>query len=160
MAESDTDTTTWLSQEAYDRLREELEELKTEGREQVAREIQTAREHGDISENAEYDAAKEKQGQMEARIRNLEQLLREARIGEPEHADEVAPGLVVTVTIDGDEPETYLLGSREDSHDEYGILSAESPIGRAITGHEVGDTVDVETPGGSFEVTVEEIRRD
>ena len=144
---------TWLSQEAYDRLQEELDDLKTNGRPAISKEIEIAREHGDLRENAEYHAAKDEQGKMEARIRQLEHLLRNARIGEPADTGQVRPGLLVTIEIDGDE-ETWLLGSREDSHDEYDILSAESPIGQAILGAEPGDTRQVEAPAGSFDVKV------
>jgi transcription elongation factor GreA len=148
---------TWLSQEAYDRLRSELENLKTEGRERISAEIEEARAHGDLRENAEYHAAKDEQGQMEARIRQLEELLREAKIGEPDDTDAVRPGLKVVLEVDGDE-ETYLLGSREDQHDELEILSSESPMGQAILGAAVGDTVSFETPtGATIEVTVREI---
>jgi transcription elongation factor GreA len=149
---------TWLSQEAYDRLSAELDELINEGRERISAEIEVARQHGDLRENAEYHAAKDEQGKMEARIRQLQALLREARIGEPEHTDEVRPGLVVALDVDGDD-ETYLLGSREDEHEELEILSASSPMGSAITGAKVGDTVSFETPAGTtLEVTVKDIR--
>lgn len=148
---------TWLSQEAYDRLQAELDELKTEGRPRISKEIEIARGHGDLKENAEYHSAKDEQGHMEARIRQLEALLRDARIGEPETTDEVVQGLVVVLDIDGDE-ETYLVGSREDEHDEYEILSASSPMGEAIMGAKVGDTVKAEAPAGSFELTVKDIR--
>jgi transcription elongation factor GreA len=149
---------TWLSQEAYDRLNEELETLKTEGRTQISAEIEEARAHGDLRENAEYHAAKDEQGKMEARIRQLEALLRDAHIGEPPDADEVRPGLVVVLDVDGDQ-ETYLLGSREDHHDDHDILSASSPMGRAVTGARAGDTVSFETPTGvAVTVTVQEIR--
>jgi transcription elongation factor GreA len=149
---------TYLSQEAYDRLRDELEMLKTEGRERISAEIEVARAHGDLKENAEYHAAKDEQGKMEARIRQLDQLLRDARIGEPEGTDAVKPGLVVVLDVDGDE-ETYLLGSREDSHDEHEILSANSPMGEAIAGASAGDTVSFTTPTGiSIEVTVKDIQ--
>lgn len=149
---------TWLSQEAYDRLTAELERLTTEGRESISAEIETAREHGDLRENAEYHAAKDEQGKMEARIRQLQTLLRDARIGEPQDTGEVRPGLVVVLDVEGDE-ETYLLGSREDEHDELEILSASSPMGTAITGATAGDTVSFQTPTGvSLEVTVREIR--
>lgn len=151
-----TETETWLSQEAYERLESELEELRTEGRERIAEEIKIARQHGDLSENAEYDAAKEKQGRMEARIRQLEALLRRAKIGEPEHAGAVAPGLTVTLNIEGDQ-ETYLVGSREEEHDSYDVLSTDSPIGRAVLGREVDDHVEVEVPAGSLQITIEEI---
>jgi transcription elongation factor GreA len=150
---------TWLSQEAYDRLTSELETLKTEGRENIAAEIETARAHGDLRENAEYHAAKDEQGKMEARIRQLEELLRDAHIGDPPDADSVRPGLVVVLEVDGDE-EVYLLGSREDQHDELEILSAESPMGRSVLGAKAGDTVSFETPTEvTIEVTVREIRQ-
>ena len=144
---------TWLSQEAFDRLTAELEDLKTNGREQIAKEIEVARAHGDLRENAEYHAAKDEQGQMEARIRQLEVLLRDAKIGQPDSLDEVRPGLVVTLDMDGDE-ETYLLGSREDTHDTHEVLSAESPIGQAILGHGVGETVTVQAPAAEFDVKI------
>ncbi len=148
---------TWLSQEAFDRLRDELETLKTEGREQMSAEIERAREHGDLRENAEYHAAKDEQGKMEARIRQLEQLLRDARIGEPADTDTVRPGLKVVLVVDGD-VETYLIGSREDQHDELEILSSESPMGTAVLGASVGDVVTFETPtGAKLDVEVREI---
>jgi len=139
---------TWLSQEAYDRLRAELESLKTEGREEISAEIETARAHGDLRENAEYHAAKDEQGKMEARIRQIEELLRDAKIGAPSGTGKVGPGLKVVLDFDGDE-ETYLIGSREDHHDELEILSTESPMGKAIMGLKVGDTASFETPTGT-----------
>ncbi len=147
---------TWLSQEAFDRLQAELDHLRDEGRPAISKEIQIAREHGDLRENAEYHAAKDEQGKMEARIRQLEHLIRTARIGEPSDTDEVRPGLVVTIEIDGDE-ESWLLGSREDSHDDYDILSADSPIGQAIMGAKAGETRQAEAPAGAFDVTVKAI---
>lgn len=148
---------TWLSQEAHDRLLGELEHLKTEGRESNSREIEQARAHGDLRENAEYHAAKDEQGKMEARIRQLENLLSDATIGSPTDTKTVAPGLVVKLNVDGD-IETYLLGSREDEHDEFMVLSADSPIGTAVRGRKQGDTVTVQAPAGTFDVTVKEIR--
>ncbi|MBY5162553.1 GreA/GreB family elongation factor [Salsipaludibacter albus] len=147
---------TWLSQEAYDRLLAELEQLKGEGRDQISSEIEEARAHGDLRENAEYHAAKDEQGKMEARIRQLEQLLRDARIGQPDNTDTVRPGLVVTLDVEGD-TETYLLGSREDEHEQHPVLSSESPMGSAIIDHEVGDTVTVEAPAATFDVTITDI---
>ncbi len=150
---------TWLSQEAYDRLRAELEQLTNEGRERISAEIEVAREHGDLRENAEYHAAKDEQGKMEARIRQLQSLLRDAKIGQPQDTDEVRPGLVVVLDVDGDE-ETYLLGSREDEHDEHEILSASSPMGTAITGKAVGDVASFQTPTGvTIAVAVKDIRQ-
>ncbi len=148
---------TWLSQEAYDRLRDELETLKTEGRDRISAEIEEARAHGDLRENAEYHAAKDEQGKMEARIRQLEQLLRDARIGIPDDTDAVRPGLKVVLDVEGDE-EIYLVGSREDQHDELEILSSESPMGQAILGAQPGEQVSFETPtGATVNVTVKSI---
>lgn len=149
---------TWLSQDAYDRLKAELETLRTEGRPRISAEIETARAHGDLRENAEYHAAKDEQGKMEARIRQLEELLRDAHIGEPDRTDIVRPGLVVVLDIDGDE-ETYLVGSREDAHDEFEILSQDSPMGQAVLNQPVGAEVSFETPNGvELAVTVVAIR--
>ncbi len=139
---------TWLSKEAYDRLQDELETLRTEGRDKMSADIEEARSHGDLRENAEYHAAKDEQGKMEARIRQLEQLLRDAKIGEPQELDAVRPGLKVVLEVDGDE-ETYLVGSREDQHDELEILSAESPMGKAILGAGTDDEVTFSTPNGT-----------
>src|SRR5690606_15419499 len=101
--------TVWLSQSAYDRLTSELEHLKTEGRRQASAAIEEARSHGDLRENAEYHSAKEEQRKMEARIRQLEDMLRRAEVGEAPAGDTVAAGMVVTtVDVDGDE-ETFLL---------------------------------------------------
>ncbi len=149
---------TWLSQEAYDRLKAELDELKSVGRKEVSAEIEEARAHGDLKENAEYHAAKDKQGHMEARIRQLEELIRTAKIGEaPKGGDTVAPGLVVVLDIDGDSEE-YLVGSREDSHPDHDILSSDSPMGRAVIGAKVGKTVHAETPGGALLITIKAVR--
>jgi transcription elongation factor GreA len=149
---------TWLSQEAYDRLRDELETLKTDGREEISAQIEEARAHGDLRENAEYHAAKDEQGKMEARIRQLEQLLRDARIGEPDDTSSVRPGLVVALDVDGDD-ETYFVGSREDHHDELEILSAESPMGQAVLGASEGDEVSFTTPTGvTLPVKIRSIR--
>lgn len=150
-------TETWLSQDAHDRLLHELETLSTDGRARISAEIQVARAHGDLRENAEYHAAKDEQGQMEGRIRQLEQLLRNAKIGTPKDTKEVRPGLLVVLDIEGDE-ETYLVGSREDDHPVHDVLSADSPIGTAILGKPVGATVSVEAPSASFDVTVKEIK--
>ena len=139
---------TWLSKEAYDRLQDELETLRTEGREKMSADIEEARSHGDLRENAEYHSAKDEQGKMEARIRQLERLLRDARIGEPQDLGAVRPGLKVVLEVEGDE-ETYLVGSREDQHDELEILSAESPMGKAILGSAVDDKVSFSTPNGT-----------
>jgi len=150
--------TVWLSQSAYDRLSAELEELKTEGRPRASKEIEIARAHGDLRENAEYHAAKEEQGKMEARIRQLEEMLRNAQVGEAPDGDTVAAGMVVTtVDEDGDE-DTFLLGSREDRDTGLPVVSANSPLGQALMGAKVGETRSYAAPAGEFAVTVTEIR--
>lgn len=149
---------TYLSQDAFDRLQAEFDDLTGRGREDIAAEIEEARSHGDLKENAEYHAAKEKQGQMESRIRQLKQLLDNARVGTPPKGAGAQPGLVVDLEMEGD-VETYLLGSREDEHDELVILSAESPIGKAVIGQEAGATVTALLPNGTrMEVTIKDVR--
>ncbi|MGH2815247.1 MAG: GreA/GreB family elongation factor [Actinomycetota bacterium] len=138
---------TYLTPEAYERLSSELNELKTEGRERVSQAIGIAREHGDIRENADYDAAKNEQGMMEARIRQLEELLRTAVVGEPPESDTVTPGMVIRLQIDGDE-ETYLLGSREEAVEDMDVLSLKSPLGRAVVGRRPGEEFSYVTPTG------------
>jgi transcription elongation factor GreA len=149
---------TFLSQEAYDRLHAELEDLKTNGRPQISAEIEVARAHGDLRENAEYHAAKDEQGRMEARIRQIDALLRDAVIGERTTADEVAPGVVVTLDLSGDE-ETYLVGSREDRHPDLEVLSSDSPMGLSLLGAREGETRSFKTPAGlSLDVRVLSLR--
>ena len=139
---------TYLTPEAYERLTSELNELKTEGRERVSQAIGTAREHGDIRENADYDAAKNEQGMMEARIRQLEQLLSSAVVGEVAATSGVAgPGTVVVLDIAGEE-ETYFLGSREEAIDGMDVLSVQSALGQAVSGRKVGEKFSYMTPTG------------
>lgn len=151
---------TWLSQEGYDRLRGELDELIA-NRTVIAAEINARREEGDLRENGGYHAAKEEQGKQEARIRFLEQLLRNARVGEAPASDTVAPGTVVTVHFDDDtdDTETFLLGSREiGATTELTVYSPESALGQAILGARPGQTVTYTAPGGAdIKVTVTEL---
>jgi len=150
---------TWLSPQAFERLTAELNELKTVGRPAISAEIEAARAHGDLRENAEYHAAKDEQGRMEGRIRQLEGLLRDATVSEPESTDTVAPGLVVDLDVDGD-AQTYLLGSREENHPEHTVISPESPIGSAVVGLAVGASTTFTTPAGdAIAVVVTGIRR-
>jgi transcription elongation factor GreA len=143
---------TWLTQDAFDRLKSELEELKAH-RPVIAAEINARREEGDLKENGGYHAAKDEQGKQEARIRQLEDLLRSAKVGEaPTTATEVVPGTVVTVLFDGDpdDSETFLLGSREiGATTDLTVYSPESALGAAILGHKPGETVRYETPNGA-----------
>jgi transcription elongation factor GreA len=139
---------TYLTPEAFERLSSELNELKTEGRERISQAIGTAREHGDIRENADYDAAKNEQGMMEARIRQLETLLSSAVVGEVAGTSGVAgPGTVVVLEIAGDE-ETYFLGSREEAIDGMDVLSVQSALGQAVSGRKAGDKFSYVTPTG------------
>lgn len=150
--------TVWLSQSAYDRLSAELEQLMTEGRPAASKAIEIARAHGDLKENAEYDSAKEEQGKMEARIRQLTLMLRDAKVGEAPTGDAVAPGMVVTtVDEDGDEDE-FLIGSREDRPEGLSVVSANSPLGQALIGAKVGETRSYAAPAGEFKMTVTAIR--
>jgi transcription elongation factor GreA len=142
--------TSFLTQGAYDRLRAELDELTGPGRSEISKKIEAAREEGDLKENGGYHAAKEEQGKMEARIRQLTQLLDTATIGEkPADDGVVEPGMVVTVEMFGDE-ETFLLGSREITDDTMHVFSEKSPIGAAVNGSKVGDTVSYTAPNGKL----------
>ncbi len=145
-----SENVTWLTQEAYDRLKAELEQLSGPGRTEIAKKIEAAREEGDLRENGGYHAAKEEQGKQEARIRQLQALLESAHVGEPPANDgSVAPGMVVTVRFEGDdEPMTFLLGSREDAGADIEIYSPQSPLGNAITGKRAGDKASYELPNG------------
>jgi transcription elongation factor GreA len=146
-----------LSQDAYDRLQAELNELIT-GRPAIAAEINARREEGDLRENGGYHAAREEQGKQEMRIRQLQELLRTAQVGEAPTADEVAPGTVVTIHFDddADDTETFLLGSREiASTTDLTVYSPESALGKAILGARSGQTVTYTAPSGAdIKVTV------
>ena len=148
-------TDTWLSQEAYDRLQAEYDNLSGEGRTAIAKRIEAAREEGDLRENGGYHAAKEEQGKMEARIRQLRQLLETAKVGEAPAADgTVKAGMVVTVTfvggaVDG-EQERFLLGSREQAGDvDIDVYSADSPLGGAVLGQSIGSNASYRLPNGN-----------
>lgn len=159
MAEQET---VWLTRDAFNKLAEELDHLKTTGRARVTAKIAAAREEGDLSENGGYHAAREEQGQMEGRISQLERMLRAAQVGEaPEDPDEVTVGTLVTVAYFGDEDDTeeFLLGSREmlglDDDIETHVFSPQSPLGAAVLGASKGETVSYTAPTGkSIEVTV------
>lgn len=139
---------TWLTQQAYDRLKGELDELSGNGRREISARIEAAREEGDLKENGGYHAAKDEQGKMEARIRDLEELLKHSVVGEaPEAHGVVEIGTVVTAEIFGDE-ERFLLGSRELGGGDLDVYSAESPLGAAILGLKVGDRASYAAPNG------------
>lgn len=155
---TETTAVTWLTQEAYDRLRSELERLSTVGRSEIAEKIDAARSEGDLRENGGYAAAREEQGKQEGRIRQLEELLRTAVVGEAPPDDGIAePGMVVTATVAG-ERMTFLIGSREVAEG-IDVYSEKSPLGAALLGHSAGDTTSYLTPtGAKIEVTVHEAK--
>jgi transcription elongation factor GreA len=146
-----SDNVTWLTQDAYDRLKAELEYLQGPYRVEIARKIEAAREEGDLRENGGYHAAKEEQGKMHARALQLRQLLENAQVGTaPTQSGTAAPGMVVKIAFDGDEDDTleFLLGSREETASQIEVYSPQSPLGSAINGRSVGDTVSYELPNG------------
>ncbi len=150
---------TWLTTEAFERRTAELEQLSGEGRAEIARKIEAAREEGDLKENGGYHAAKEEQGKIEARIRVLTELLRHAKVGAaPENTDVVASGTVVTAKIQG-EHEVSLIGSREivDEGIDLDVYSEGSPLGTAILGLKVGTKTSYTAPNGK-EIPVEIIK--
>ncbi|MHB1431660.1 MAG: transcription elongation factor GreA [Streptosporangiaceae bacterium] len=156
MTETRDDTVTWLTQEAYDRLKAELDYLSGQGRIDIAKKIEQAREEGDLRENGGYHAAKEEQGKQEARIHQLTHILTHSRVGEPPRTDGVVgPGMTVTVRFEGDDAEvTFLLASREESGAPIDVYSPRSPLGSAIHGKKVGETATYNLPNGRT-VTVE-----
>lgn len=159
---AETDDVIWLTQEAYDALAKELNELKTVGRPEISAKIAAARDEGDLSENGGYHAAREEQGQMESRITQLESMLRRAQVGDaPADTSTVSPGSVVTIAFFGDEDdtETFLLGSREmlgmDDSIKTTVYSPQSPLGASVNGRQVGETVSYVAPNGkTIEVTI------
>jgi len=154
---SDATSTVWLTQESYDKLAAELEQLSGPGRAEIAKRIEAAREEGDLRENGGYHAAKDEQGKIEARIRQLTELLRTATVGVPEATDEVVPGSVVTAVLFGEEAR-FLLGSREiDAGDDLDVYSPSSPLGAAILGLKAGDTTSYSAPSGK-EIAVEIVK--
>ncbi len=141
--------TTWLTQEAYDRLSAELEEAKGPRRADIVAKIEAAREEGDLKENGGYHAAKEEQGKQEGRIRQLEELLRHAVVGEaPPDNGVVEPGMVVEAEVGGS-PMHFLLGSREiGDGTELQVFSERSPLGAAIMGKREGESAQYDAPNG------------
>jgi transcription elongation factor GreA len=146
---------TKLSPEAYERLHAELDDLKTRGRMEIARDIEAARMLGDLSENGDYHAAKDSQGKMEARIRQLEAMLEGAEVVQAGRAEEVATGVTVSLRYVGDdEVERYLVGSIEERVAGTSVISPGSPLGQALMGKRAGATVTYEAPSGQLAVEI------
>lgn len=153
-----TEQTTFLTAAALDKLKQELEHLKTSGREEIEERIAEARSHGDLRENADYDAAKNDQGLMEARIRKLEHVIHTAEVRDVEDTGKVEIGSVVTVTdSDGDELECFV-ASQENKVAGLLLASPESPLGSALLGRAVGDEVEYEAPAGTMRATIKAVR--
>ncbi len=150
---------TQLTQDTYDRLQAELEDLTTRGRVEIAAQIETARALGDLKENGDYHAAKDAQGKMESRIRMLERMLKTATIVDGGQATDgtVAPGTVVTLRYEGDEEDEttdFFVGSIEERPGDLTVVSPGSPLGSALLGHVAGDTVEYAAPGGTLKVEI------
>ncbi|MGH9247106.1 MAG: GreA/GreB family elongation factor [Acidimicrobiales bacterium] len=144
-----------LSRPAYERLQAEVHDLTTRGRVEIARKIEAARELGDLTENGDYQAAKEEQGHMEARIRHIQGMLRDAEIVEAGASDAVITGSIVELRYeDDDETERYLIGSIEERPAGVQVVSPGSPLGSVLLGCRPGDRVEYEAPTGVLRVEV------
>jgi len=148
--------TSYLTREGYEKLQQELEQLRTDKRREIAVRLQEAMEDGELIENAEYEDAKNEQAFVEGRIKELELLLANARVideSNGEH-DHVQVGCRVTVQEEGLEPETYFIVGPAEADPHLGRISNESPLGKALLNHKVGDKVKVDAPGGAFTVKI------
>jgi transcription elongation factor GreA len=149
---------TQLTKETHDRLQAELEDLTTRGRVEIAQAIEAARALGDLSENGDYHAAKDTQGKMEARIRQIQALLKNAEVVEGGGGDgSVAAGTVVTLRYEGDDEEDvqrYFVGSIEERPGDLAVVSPGAPLGQALLGHTEGDVVEYQAPGGTLRVAI------
>ena len=150
---------TWLTQEAYDRLAAELEHLSTTRRQEITKDIQEAREEGDLKENGGYHAAKDEQAKIEARILELEALLKTATVGEaPEAAGVVELGTVVSATIAGGEMKFLYADGELASQTELQVFSPDSPLGQAIAGLKIGESTSYRAPNGKvIEVVIDDV---
>lgn len=154
---------TYLTQGGYEKIKADVEELRTTGRKEAARAIAEAREKGDLSENAEYDAAKDAQGLLEAKIAELEAKLANARIIDESMLDASKVGVLSTVTIENVKMKkqvTYKLVPESEADLKTGKVSVSSPVGQGLLGKEVGDIALVKTPNGNIEFKVLSISLD
>jgi transcription elongation factor GreA len=150
--------TNFLTKEGYDKLQDELDHLRTVKRQEVAARLHEAMEGGELIENAEYEAAKNEQAFVEGRIQELDHLLATAQIieenGKGKKTDAIQVGSKVTIKEGNYEAETFTIVGAAEANPRDGKISNESPIGKAILGHKLGDTVKVETPGGTYNVKI------
>jgi transcription elongation factor GreA len=152
-----TQLTTQLTPPTYERLQAELEDLTTRGRVEIARAIEAARALGDLSENGDYHAAKDAQGKMEARIRQLQATLSSAEVMDVKDGVQqtVTPGTTVTIRYEGDDDtERFFVGSIEERGEGVDVVSPGSPLGKALVGRSKGDKVEYEAPGGKLKVEI------
>jgi transcription elongation factor GreA len=150
--------TTWLTPAAHTKLVDELQHLTTDGRRAIEKRISEARDHGDLRENAEYDTAKNDQGLMEARIRQLKHIIENSEVREAEDSGRVEVGTIATVVDeDGDEMD-YFIAAAENKMPGMILASPTSPVGSALLGASPGDEVSYEAPGGTFTMTVKGVR--
>lgn len=153
--------TNFLTKEGFQKLQEELDQLRTVKRQEVAERLHEAMEGGELIENAEYEAAKNEQAFVEGRIQDLEMLLATARLIEDNSREKnhnVQVGSKVTIKEQGFDPETYTIVGAAEANPREGKISNESPIGKAILGHRAGEEVLVETPGGTFKVKIVKVQ--
>lgn len=148
--------TTFLTRDGYSKLQEELDYLRTFKRQEIADRLHDAMDGGELIENAEYEAAKNEQAFMEGRIKELEILLATARVIEEGSlsADTVQIGCTVSIQEDGSDPEVYTIVGAAEANPAAGRISNESPLGKALLGHKVGDRVQVDAPAGAFAVNI------
>ena len=148
-----------LTQAAFERLTEELSHREGEERQRIVNDIATARSHGDLSENAEYHAARDQQGFNESRIRQVRSMIDNAEIIQTTDNSVIEPGKLVSLRYQGDDDvETYFLGLREEKGGEHDVLTPDSPLGRALIGRAVGDTVVARVPAGDMKVEIVDVK--
>jgi transcription elongation factor GreA len=151
--------TTFLTREGYRKLQEELDYLRTGKRQEIAERLHDAMDGGELIENAEYEAAKNEQAFVEGRIKELEILLATARVIDenPPTAESVQVGSTVTIQEDGADPEVYTIVGAAEANPSAGRISNESPLGKALLNHKVGERVQVDAPAGAFTVTISKV---
>jgi len=152
---------TFLTQEGYQKLQDELDYLRTRKREEIANRLREAMEGGELIENAEYEAAKNEQAFVEGRIKELEVLLATAHVIEEtitEKGEVVQVGSTVVIQEEGGKPEDYTIVGAAEAEPSKGRISNESPLGKALLGHKAGDRIQVEAPAGPFIVTLKKVK--